>query len=201
MQAYHLIDIRKDFVPKKDWAVFFDRDGVFIEERHLVHKLKDFKMIEGSARALKKLNLASIPVFLIHNGSVVARGLCNEDQVVKLNLKLKQELEKFGSYLDGLLFCPHRKEAYNRLYDHNCDWRKPGTGMLKFISKLFKIDLKKSFIVGDSFRDVELGENSGSSVLLVKTGHAGQDGDIKKYRYREFLNLSEAVDYLLKKKL
>lgn len=197
MKAYHLIDIRHDFVPNKDWAVFIDRDGVLIEERHLVHKLKAFKMIRGSTQAVGKLNQAGIPVFVIHNAAVVARGLCNEDQVVKINLKLKQELAKDRSYLDGVFFCPHHKKAYNQIYVYDCDWRKPGAGMLKFAQGLFGINLKKSFIIGDSFRDVELGEKSGCSVLLVKTGHAGKDGDTKNFHYQKFSDVLSAVDYIL----
>lgn len=201
MEAYHLVDIRKNFKPKKDWAVFLDRDGVLIEERHLVYKLKDFKMIKGAVAAVAKLNKAGIPVFIIHNAAAAARGLCHEDQVVKLNLKLKQELAKADAYVDGIFFCPHHKEAYNPVYVSDCDWRKPGTGMLKCAQNLFGTNLKKSFIIGDSFRDVELGYNSGSSVLLLKTGHAGKDGDLKKYPYREFIDLAAAADYLVKKKL
>lgn len=197
---YHLVDIREGFKPQKDWAVFLDRDGVIVEERHLVHKLKDFKMIPVAAAAIRKLNRAKVPVFVVHNAAVAARGLCNEDQVVRLNLKMKEELYKVGAYVDGILFCPHHKEAYNPLYVFDCDWRKPGVGMLNFAKKTFGLNLKKSFIMGDSFRDVELGQNSGSQVLLLKTGHAGKDGDIKAYKFLEFENILDAVEFIIKKR-
>lgn len=63
----HPVDIRKGFKPQRDWGVFIDRDGVINEERHLVYKIKDFKIYPFVFKAIKILNQYNIPIIIHHN--------------------------------------------------------------------------------------------------------------------------------------
>jgi phosphoglycolate phosphatase-like HAD superfamily hydrolase len=61
----------------------------------------------------------------------------------------------------------------------------------------FNIDLGRSFMIGDSTRDIMAGCNAGLKTVLVKTGYAGKDG---RYDCRPdfvFENLREAVDFIV----
>jgi histidinol-phosphate phosphatase family protein len=121
----HHVYVRRGFQPARERAVFLDRDGTINVEKHLVYKLKDFELIAGAGEAIGKLNRRDIPVVVYHNASVVARGLCDEKQVLKLHEKLRRLLAREGAYVDVILYCPHHPQAINPKYEYDCDWRKP----------------------------------------------------------------------------
>lgn len=196
---YHLVDFRTDFKPERNWAVFLDRDGTLNEEINLLHKIKDFKIIPEAIKAIKLLNHYKIPAIVYHNASVVARGLCDEAQVVKINEKLKEVLGEHGAFLDLLLFCPHHPTAFNpqRIYD--CSWRKPKSGMLKFSAGFLNLNLKKSYVIGDAARDILMGQAEKTFTILVKTGHAGKEGGYQAKPDITTPNILTAIEFILKK--
>ncbi|MCK4786559.1 MAG: HAD hydrolase-like protein, partial [Desulfobacteraceae bacterium] len=49
----------------------------------------------------------------------------------------------------------------------NCDCRKPKPGMLLDLSKKWGIDLKKSFLIGDNWKDIEAGRAAGCKAILL----------------------------------
>ena len=74
-------------------------------------------------------------------------------------------LGKEGAYVDGIYICPHHPdkgfEGERPEYKIVCDCRKPKPGLLLQAAKDFNIDLSESYMIGDSNRDVEAGENAG----------------------------------------
>ena len=195
----HPVDIRKGFKPQRDWGVFIDRDGVINEERHLVYKIKDFKIYPFVFKAIKKLNKHNIPVIIHHNASVIARGICSVKKVIKIYEYLKSQLDKKGAFLDVILFCPHHPTAYDKKMILNCSWRKPKAGMLNYVKKLFGLNLKKSYVVGDAARDILMGQAVGAKTILVKTGHAGKDEVYQAKPDFVLKDLKKAVDFIIKK--
>ena len=164
----HSVYIRPGFKPQKDWAVFFDRDGVINVEKDFVCQLEDFALIPAAVIAIKKLNQAQIPVIVVHNAAVVARNLCQPEQVETFNQHLVKELSKQGAVLDAIFYCPHHYAAFNLRFKKDCSWRKPQSGMLLAAQKKFHLDLTKSFILGDHERDIEAGKNVGVTGFLIK---------------------------------
>jgi phosphoglycolate phosphatase-like HAD superfamily hydrolase len=64
------------------------------------------------------------------------------------------------------------------------------------------IDVKSSFVVGDKWIDVELGQRAGSRAILVRTGYAPDDpGNVRPGHLADpdFIadTISEAVDWIL----
>ncbi|MCG2691473.1 hypothetical protein L6272_01455, partial [Microgenomates group bacterium] len=108
----HSVYIRPDFKPEKNWAVFFDRDGVINAETGFVFKLTEFTLIPAAVQAIKKLNLQRIPVLVVHNAAVVARNLCRPEQVEIFNQHLVKELSKQGAIIDAIFYCPHHYDAF-----------------------------------------------------------------------------------------
>jgi len=162
-------------------AIFLDRDGVINEEVDLLNKPEQLKLIKGSADAIKLLN-KDFYVIITTNQPQIARGLCSEKDIQKINEVLKKELEKYGARIDGIYYCPHHPEKgfpkENPEYKIDCECRKPKTGMLEKAAKDFDLDLKSCFIIGDRTVDIKTGENANCRTILVKTGYAGKD---KKY--------------------
>ena len=166
----HSVYIRPDFKPKKNWAVFFDRDGVLNKEVQFLSRIKDLKLIPKAIEAVKKLNQKNIPVIVVHNAAAVARNLCSQAMVEKINQSLIDGFAKKGAIIDALFYCPHHFDAYNPDFKLNCSWRKPKSGMLLTAADLFKLDLSKSFLLGDQERDIQAGQAVKAKTFLIKSG-------------------------------
>lgn len=158
-----------------------DRDGVINEEVDLLHREDQLVLIPGAAEAVRRLNDAGILVIVATNQPVVARNLCTEDDVRRINARLEAMLgEAAAARLDAIYFCPHHPETHhpdgNPAYRGPCDCRKPNIGMLEQARQRFGLDYARCFVVGDSTRDIQTGANAGCRTILVRTGYAGRDG-------------------------
>jgi len=162
--------------------VLLDRDGTINEDEDLICKTSQVRLIPRAAQAIKLLNERSITVAMVTNQPVVARNLCTEDDVRKINKHIVSMLAKQGARIDAVYYCPHHPEkghpGANPIYRVDCDCRKPKIGMLKAASERFGIAPKDCFMIGDTTRDIKAGKDFGCKTILVRTGHGGKD---KKY--------------------
>lgn len=142
-------------------AVFIDRDGCIVEDLGYVYKIKDFKLIPNAVEGLKILK--DYKLFVITNQSGIGRGLYKTKDFIKFNNHLLKELKKDNIKIEKTYYCPHKTED-------NCECRKPKTRFLKKAEKEFKLDLKKSFVIGDKKLDIDLGKNGRCKSILVLTG-------------------------------
>jgi D-glycero-D-manno-heptose 1,7-bisphosphate phosphatase len=157
-------------------AVFLDRDGVLNEylPGDYVKSPAELRLLPGVGRALRALNDAGLPVFLISNQQGVARGLMTAADLEAVDRALRAGLAADGARLDQSYYCPHARAE-------GCDCRKPLGGMLVRAAYEHGIDLAASFFVGDTETDVQAGRAAGiGRFLLVLTGkHA--DGEISHF--------------------
>ena len=183
-------------------AILLDRDGVINEARGLVTDVKDIKIIKNVPEAIKILNKDFL-VIIITNQPQVARGLCTEAQVKKINAYVIKELEKKEAKIDSIFYCPHHPEKHSDTSKHtkkyriNCECRKPKIGMILKAKKKFSLDLKKCYFVGDTTVDIKAGKDAGCTTILLRTGYAGSD---KKFRVKpDFVcdNLKEASKIII----
>ena len=155
-------------------AVFFDRDGTLNEEVHYLHKIEDFKWIEGAIDAIKFCNDNGYLAIVITNQSGVARGYYPESDIMKLYNWMNNDLAKYGAHLDGIYYCPHYPTGKVKEYAIDCDCRKPKPGMLFKAKKDHNIDLKSSYLIGDGVRDVECAETAGVKGIRYAGGNLYQ---------------------------
>ncbi|MBR1697736.1 MAG: D-glycero-beta-D-manno-heptose 1,7-bisphosphate 7-phosphatase [Anaerovibrio sp.] len=155
-------------------AVFFDRDGTLNEEVHYLHKIEDFKWIEGAIDAIKYCNDNGYLAIVITNQSGVARGYYPESDIMKLYDWMNDDLAKHGAHLDGIYYCPHHPTGTVKEYAIECDCRKPKPGMLFKAQKDHNIDLKSSYLIGDGVRDVECAEAAGVKGIRYRGGNLYQ---------------------------
>jgi D-glycero-D-manno-heptose 1,7-bisphosphate phosphatase len=161
-------------------AVFLDRDGTVNEEVGYLRDLSDLRLIAGAGEAIRRLNQAGLKVVLVTNQSGVARGYFPESLVHDAHARLDQLLRKDGARIDAVYYCPHHPTAGNSSYTVVCDCRKPGTGLIDLAARDIGIDVQESFVVGDKWSDVELGQRAGARSILVQSGFAPDDpGNIR----------------------
>lgn len=204
-----LVDIESGFISdkclkNKQKCIFLDRDGTINQYRGLVYKEEDFELEECAMEAIKKINKSGYLGVVVTNQPVVARGLCEVEDVERIHRKLATLLGREGVYLDDILFCPHHPDKgypeENPAYKIPCECRKPKTGMIQAAAEKFNIDLSQSWIIGDTTMDLQTGFNAGLHTALVMTGEGGKD---KKYDVQPEIvgkDLLEAVELILKEK-
>ncbi len=159
----------------KQSAVFLDRDGTIIRQVELLHKPSEVKLLPGAARAIQAFNKLGYLTVIVTNQPVIARGIIGSKEVDEIHALLINRLGRCGAKIDAVYFCPHHPKANVKKYRMACKCRKPEIGMILQAAKKYNIDLKKSFMVGDSTRDVLTGNRAKLKTILVKTGHGGKD--------------------------
>lgn len=149
----------------KQKAIFLDRDGTINKYVGFLRNIDDFELIEGVAEAIKLINQSGYLAIVVTNQPVIARGEVTWDELNEIHKKMATLLGKEGAYVDGIYICPHHPdkgfEGERPEYKIDCDCRKPKPGLLLQAAKDFNIDLSESYMIGDSRRDVEAGENAG----------------------------------------
>ena len=177
-------------------AIFLDRDGVLIKRPHPTWKKSQLELQSGAAGFVHFLNTRNIPVVVITNQAVVARGLISEAGVSKLHDSIQKNLERKGSFINRFYFCPHHREATLSKYRKKCSCRKPEIGLYKKAKKDLKINFRKSFTIGDMTQDILAGDRAGVTTILLKKGHQGKDGKYKVTPDYEAKNFKEVLKIL-----
>ncbi len=154
----------------KQKAIFLDRDGTINKMVGFVTKPEQFELIEGAAEAIKAINKSGYLAIVVTNQPVIARGDCTFEELQAIHDKMETELGKEGAFVDAIYVCPHHTdkgfEGERPEYKCHCDCRKPKPGLLLQAAKDFNIDLSESYMIGDSHRDVEAGENAGAKASI-----------------------------------
>ena len=182
-------------------AIFLDRDGTINEEiNHLSHP-DQLKLVDGAAKAIRKINHSGLLTVVITNQPVIARGDVTLEGLKKIHAKLDHELGLDNAYIDKLYVCPHHPHkgfpGEVEEFKVKCNCRKPETGLIDRAIHELQINSKTSWFIGDSTSDILAGKNARLNTVLVKTGHGGRDA---KYSVKPdfiFPDLSAAIDYIL----
>jgi D,D-heptose 1,7-bisphosphate phosphatase len=159
---------------KKNTAIFLDRDGTINEEVGYLDSLDKFKIIPCAYEAIRLINESGMKAVVISNQAGVARGFFTEDFVKITHEHLQAALRQKGAYIDNFYYCPHHPTDGIDPYRKDCNCRKPAPGMLLQAAHDLDIDLTRSYLVGDRFRDMEAANKVGVKGVLVKTGY-GQE--------------------------
>ena len=152
-------------------TVFLDRDGVLnrkAPEGEYVARWDTFHRLPGIDQALRLLNQAALPVYVVTNQRGVALGLYSSEDVERLHAQLREDLAARGAHVDGFFYCPHDKGT--------CDCRKPKPGLFDQARALHpEIDYRTSLMIGDSLSDIEAGTRLGMRTIFI-------DGDAERQK-------------------
>ena len=149
----------------KQKAIFLDRDGTINQYVGFLRKVEELELLPDVAEAIRLINSSGYLAVVITNQPVVARGEVSWKELQEIHNKLETELGKQGAYLDGIYICPHHPhKGYEGEIPElkvECECRKPKPGLFFRASKELNIDLKRSYMIGDSDIDVQAGEAAG----------------------------------------
>jgi histidinol-phosphate phosphatase family protein len=147
--------------------------------------------IPGAAAAVAALKQAGWIVIVVSNQSGLGRGLFDQEALEAIMAKMRAELERAGGGPDAVYYCPHSP-------GDGCDCRKPKPGLVLQAAREHGLDLRRSFLVGDSATDIACGQAAEVRTVLVQTGLLERRPDLAAAR-PDFVarNLSEAVAWIL----
>ncbi len=171
-------------------AVFLDRDGVLNEA-----PVRDgtpfppatpaeLQILPGTAESLARLKEREFLLLVVTNQPDVARGSQKREVVEEICRRLRVELP-----LDDIFTCYHDD-------GDACDCRKPLPGLMIRAAQQYGIDLSRSFLTGDRWRDIDAGARAGCRTVWIDRGYAERSpSSTPDARVN---SLPEAVDWILR---
>ena len=146
-------------------AIFFDRDGVLNKERKDYVKIhSELEIFPNIGHLIKKLTDAGFLIIVITNQSAINRGFTSHENLSEIHSKLQKFLQKNDTKIDSFYYCPHTP-------NENCDCRKPNPGLILRAVDEFKINLQKSWMIGDNDTDIQAAINSGCKYFKINSNH------------------------------
>ena len=148
-------------IEQKQKAVFFDRDGVL---NHLVKRdgsyyspqsFQDFHIADDAKDVINHVHEMGYLAIVVSNQPDISRGKLIQSELDKMTDILFEKLS-----IDDVLYCTHND-------DNDIGCRKPAPGLFYTAKKKYNIDLNKSFMIGDTWKDVEAAKNAGISMILI----------------------------------
>ena len=154
-------------------AAFLDRDGVINRkarsEDSYITCWDEFEILPGVAEAIALLNRLGYFVIIATNQRSIAKGVVRRAELDAIHQRMCESLLAEGAKIDAVYYCPHEIEP-------PCGCRKPQPGMLFEAARTHDIELKASWMIGDSDKDVEAGKRAGcKTVRLVEDGKPRHD--------------------------
>lgn len=143
-------------------AVFIDRDGVLNQaivrdgKPYPPERVEDVIIPAGANEALRSIKASGYLIIVVTNQPDVGKGLQSKQIIDAIHGALRQQLQ-----IDAFRVCYHVDED-------KCNCRKPKPGMILDAAREFKIDLARSFMIGDRWRDIEAGNAAGCKTILIQ---------------------------------
>jgi D-glycero-D-manno-heptose 1,7-bisphosphate phosphatase len=178
-------------------AVFLDRDGTINEEVGYLDSLEKLHVLPEAFEAVRLINQAGMKTVVITNQSGIGRGYFDEAFVGMVHEEMRLLFLKEGAAIDSFYYCPHHPTEAIGPYRQTCSCRKPESGLLLKAAEDLVIDLGKSYMIGDTPKDVEAGQRAGTKGILVQTGY-GKVADMGS-THPDYIaqDILEAVKWLL----
>jgi D-glycero-D-manno-heptose 1,7-bisphosphate phosphatase len=142
-------------------AVFLDRDGVLVRpliRNNLAYaplRREDFELLPGGAEAVASLRAAGFVVVVVTNQPEVRRGTLDPALLEEFHQRLRAAVP-----VDDILTCPHDDRD-------GCPCRKPKPGMILEAARRHDLDLTRSFLVGDTDKDLGAAQAAGLPFMLI----------------------------------
>jgi D-glycero-D-manno-heptose 1,7-bisphosphate phosphatase len=148
-------------------------------------RVEDLEVLPGVGPALSRLRDAGFLLVVVTNQPDVARGTQRRDVVDAMHAALAATLP-----IDAFCVCPHDD-------GDGCGCRKPEPGLILEAARARRIDLRRSVMVGDRWRDVEAGRRAGCATVFVDRGYAERRAETPDTVVG---SLDEAVDWILSRR-
>ena len=170
-------------------AVFLDRDGVINRALERDSKpypptsLAEFEILPDVPAACARLKAAGFLLVVVTNQPDVGRGTLEKEIVETIHAGMCQQLP-----IDRVEVCYHSGQGRS-----DCDCRKPRPGMLLRAAKELGIDLARSWMVGDRWRDIDCGHAAGCRTIFIDRGYAEALKQQPHFRAKNLLAATEII--------
>lgn len=141
-------------------TVFLDRDGTLNYNPGYLKVAAELKLLAGVGPALARLKASGAKLVVVTNQSGVGRGMLTLKDLEAIHARLQGLLEQEDAALDAIYFCPHHP-------DDGCRCRKPHVGMVERAVSELQLDLRRSYMIGDHARDIQLAHRVGAKAILL----------------------------------
>jgi D,D-heptose 1,7-bisphosphate phosphatase len=179
-------------------AVFLDRDGTLNEDPGYISDPEKVVLFPETGNSLYMLKKYGFLLIVISNQSGISRGIMTSKDVDAVNEKINALLSEYRVKIDAFYFCPAHPDYSTA---EECECRKPSPKMVFEAAKEFNVDMNESYIIGDTFADIQCGKNAGLKTILVKTGKGEENFSIlqKENNFPTFVaeNLANACNFIL----
>lgn len=152
-------------------AVFLDRDGTLNRQSirdgkpYSPMRVEDFELFEGVPAACANLAAAGFVLVVATNQPDVGRGAITQAAVEAMHGKLRQLIPQIAR----VEVCDAAGQEKSGPPDRR---RKPEPGMLLDAALALDLDLARSWMIGDRWRDVECGRRAGVRTIFIDFGYA-----------------------------
>ncbi len=144
-------------------AVFLDRDGVINREiGEYVFSEDKFLLNDELIPSLQLLNENHFLLIIVTNQGGISKGLYTKDDVEMLHRNLQSGFRKEDIKISEIYYCPHHQDV------EKCLCRKPNSLMLEKAIARFDIDVNRSYMIGDSERDIEAAAKVGIKGIQIQ---------------------------------
>ncbi len=176
---------------KQQKYIILDRDGVInYDSNNYIKTADEWTPIPRSLEGIKLLSEKDYFIIIISNQSGLTRKIITYKNFSEIYSKMIRSVEDHGGNIGIFSYCSDSNDkSFNR---------KPNPGMFLDIAERMKIDLKKTFSIGDSPRDLFASIESGCIPIGVRTGNGHQIEKEKKLNVLMFDDLLDAVKYIIK---
>jgi D,D-heptose 1,7-bisphosphate phosphatase len=144
-------------------AIFLDRDGTLNHSVGYVNHPSRFRLFPWTFEAIRLAKEQGHLAVVVTNQSGLGRGYISKATLDEVHRELEETLEAAGAPLDGIYSCPHTPSD-------NCDCRKPKPGLLLRAAEELSVDLSRSWMIGDTYTDLEAAWAVEAKGALVRTG-------------------------------
>jgi histidinol-phosphate phosphatase family protein len=151
-------------------AVFFDKDGTLIVNEPYNVDPALIRLNEGALEAAARVAAAGFELVIVSNQSGVARGMFPVAALADVERRVTELLAEGAVRLAGFYYCPHHPQGVVREFAYECSCRKPRPGMLQRAAEELRLDLARSWMIGDILDDVEAGQRAGCRTILLNNG-------------------------------
>jgi heptosyltransferase II len=176
-------------------TVFLDRDGTLNYDPGYLRVAAELKLLAGVGPSLARLKRAGARLVVVTNQSGVGRGIITLKDLEAIHARLQGLLEQEDAALDAIYFCPHHP-------DNGCRCRKPNVGMVERAQSELQLDLRRSYLIGDHARDIQLATRVGAKAILITTAPVDAQS-LEMLKVEKALpdavvkSMTEAVDWIL----
>jgi len=166
--------------PRGTPAVFIDRDGVInkgVMDEDAGHyespyHASDVVLEERAIAGLQALVGLGVPLIVASNQPAAAKGRASLAELWEVHARVVELLGEASVVMDDWRYCFHHPTGKVPQLSGPCPCRKPLPGLLRAAAERHGIDLRRSWMIGDTDRDIGAGRAAATQTVLVENPHS-----------------------------